>query len=135
MSVRKWLLTPRQSWRRHASAAPRTASADWTLTPFVGWNFGGSADVSGADGTTLTNKFEHKIDYGVSLTGMGGGSFGFELDFGYSPNFFETNTTNSNGFQFTNNSNVTTLMGNLIVGVPIGGHGARSVPTRSAASA
>ena len=25
-------------------AAPSKASADWLLTPFVGWNFGGSAD-------------------------------------------------------------------------------------------
>ena len=26
------------------AAAPATASADWVITPFVGWNFGGSAD-------------------------------------------------------------------------------------------
>ena len=39
------------------AAAPRTASAQWTITPFVGWNTGGSADVNGADGTTRTSKF------------------------------------------------------------------------------
>jgi opacity protein-like surface antigen len=109
-------------------AAPRTASADWTLTPFLGWNFGGSADVNNpAAGTNFNNSFEHKIDYGVSLAGMGAGIFGGEIDFGYSPNFFETSAA-TNGIQFTNDSNVTTLTGNLIVGAPLGGHGAQIRP-------
>ena len=34
-------------------AAPRTASADWTFTPFLGWNFGGSADVNDSRGSTV----------------------------------------------------------------------------------
>jgi len=105
------------------AAAPRPASADWVVTPFVGWNNGGSADVSGSDGTTRTSKFEHRINYGVSVAGMGKGIFGGEFDLGYSPNFFETANTNADGFTFTNDSNVLTMMGNLIVGAPIGGHG------------
>jgi opacity protein-like surface antigen len=105
------------------AAAPRSAAADWTITPFVGWNTGGSADVNGSDGTTRTSKFEHKIDYGVSIAGMGKGIFGAEFDLGYSPNFFETGNTNADGFNFTNDSNVLTLMGNLIVAAPVGGHG------------
>jgi opacity protein-like surface antigen len=56
---------------------------------------------------------------------MGKGALGFELDFGYSPNFFESDTSGS-GFQFTNDSNVTTLTGNIIVAAPIRGQG-RSV--------
>jgi hypothetical protein len=126
MSVRKWLLSAAVV-TAGCVALPRTASADWTVTPFVGWNAGGSADVSGANGTTTTSKFDHKVDYGVSLTGMGGGVFGGEIDFGYSPNFF-ANTSNSNSVQFASTSNVTTLMGNLIVGVPVGGHGAQIRP-------
>jgi opacity protein-like surface antigen len=90
------------------------------LTPFVGWNFGSSADVTGSGGPGFKDKFEKKIDYGASLTGMGAGALGFEVDFGYSPNFFETSTTGS-GFQFTSKSNVTTLMGNLVVGAHSGG--------------
>jgi opacity protein-like surface antigen len=101
------------------AATPRTASADWTLTPFVGWNFGSSADVSGSGGPGFKDKFEKKIDYGASLLGMGSGSLGFEIDFGYSPNFFETSTTSS-GFQFASSSNVTTLMGSLVVGAHSG---------------
>lgn len=110
-------------------SAPRTASADWVLTPFIGWNFGGSADVNDPiAGTSFSNKFEHKLDYGLSLAGMGGGALGFELDFGYSPNFFETGTATDNTFLFTNDSNVTTLTGNLIVGAPAGGRGSSIRP-------
>src|SRR3954471_11190661 len=123
MALRKWMLTG-MTIAAVSIVAPRPASADWTITPFVGWNTGGSADVNGSDGTTRSQKFEHKIDYGVSVTGMGAGVIGAEIDFGYSPNFFETGT-NADGFAFTNDSNVTTLTGNLIVGVPVGGHGAQ----------
>jgi opacity protein-like surface antigen len=98
-----------------SAAAPRTASADWTLTPFVGWNFGGSADVNGTSGSKFSSKFEKKLDYGASLTSMGAGPLGFEVDFGYSPNFFETSASTT-GFRFTNKSNVTTLVGNVVVG-------------------
>ena len=122
MLVSKRLLTAVIATAAFA-AAPRPASADWTITPFVGWNTGGSADVSGSDGTTRTSKFEHKIDYGVSVAGMGNDVFGAEFDLGYSPNFFETGTSNGDGFDFTNDSNVLTATGNLIVGIPVGGHG------------
>ena len=121
MSVRKWVLSAALV-PALAVAAPRSASADWVITPFVGWNAGGSADVNGSNGTTTSSKFEHKLDYGLSLAQMGKGAIGWEVDFGYSPNFFETGTNNT-GFQFTNDSNVTTLTGNVIVGIPIGGHG------------
>lgn len=126
MSVRKWLLTAGLVTVASV-AAPRTASADWVLTPFVGWNFNGSADVNGNGGSSFSNKFEKKIDYGVSLAAMGGGAVGFEVDFGYSPNFFESGTASNNAFQFTNDSNVTTLTGNAIVGIPIGGKRGGSV--------
>jgi opacity protein-like surface antigen len=114
MGVRKCLVIAAVSavlW----GANPRPAAADWTLTPFVGWNFGGSANVNGS-GSTFSNKFEKKLDYGVSLTGMGAGSVGFELDLGYSPNFFESSPAATNAFRFTNTSNVTTLTGNLVIG-------------------
>jgi opacity protein-like surface antigen len=117
MSARKWLVSA--SILAVVLAAPRPASADWTLTPFVGWNFSGAADVLGV-GDNLGNKFEQKIDYGLSLTGMGAGAVGFELDFGYSPNFFESGTEGE-GFDFTDDSNVVTLMTNAIIAIPIGG--------------
>jgi len=125
MSLRKCLVTVGVVLAASA-VSPRTASADWVLTPFVGWNFGGSADVNGFGGVSTVNKFEHKVDYGASLGWMGKGIFGAEADFGYSPNFF-ANTANPN-FQVTSGSNVTTFTGNLIVGVPAGGHGASVRP-------
>ena len=125
MSVRKWLVT--SGLIAVASVvSPRAASADWVLTPFVGWNFNGSADVNGAGGESVNNKFEHKIDYGASLAAMGAGAVGFEVDFGYSPNFFQTNT-GADGFDLASNSNVTTLTANAIVGIPIGGQRGGSV--------
>ncbi len=109
--------------------APATASADWVITPFVGWNFGGAADVNSAlAGSAFSNQFEHKIDYGVSVAQMGAGIIGWEADFGYSPNFFETGTATNNAFDFTNDSNVTTLTGNVIIGAPLGGHGSSIRP-------
>lgn len=128
MSVRKFIVTAAVC-AVALVAAPKTASADWTLTPFIGSNFGGSADVNDATaGVSFSNKFEHKLDYGVSLAGMGAGAIGFEVDFGYSPNFFETGTASNNATRFTNDSNVLTLTGNLIVGAPIGGHGGQVRP-------
>ena len=126
MCVRKWFVTA-AIFTVALAAAPRTASADWTITPFVGLNFGGSADLSGTGGSSVSNKFEKKIDYGVSLAAMGKGAFGFELDFGYSPNFFESGTAGNNQFSFANDSNVTTLTGNAILGIPIGGQRGGSV--------
>lgn len=125
MSVRKLLLTAGLI-AIASMVSPRPASADWVLTPFVGWNFNGSADVNGTGGQSFGNKFEHKIDYGVSLAGMGAGAVGFEVDFGYSPNFFETNA-GASGFDLASNSNVTTLTANAILGIPVGGQRGGSV--------
>jgi hypothetical protein len=119
MCVRQWSTTAALV-ALMAAIAPRSASADWVFTPFLGVNFGGSADVSGNGGVSTVNKFEHKIDYGASLAVMGKGIVGAEVDFGYSPNFFAN--TAAPDFQLTNGSNVTTFMGNLIVGAPAGGN-------------
>ena len=108
--------------RCSAAAAPRSASADWLVTPFVGWNFGGSADVNGAVArASRTVRAQGRLR---RLRGRHGRRHRrFEADFGYSPNFFETRRRDNNGFEFTNDSNVDTLTGNVIVGAPIGGHG------------
>jgi opacity protein-like surface antigen len=91
-------------------ALPAQARADWFLTPYIGANTGGSA---GDVGTNDAN-----LNVGGSLGYMGAGILGFEIDFGYSPNFFADNVGNFY------DGNVTSLMTNLIIGVPIGGQGA-----------
>ena len=81
--------------------APTRAHADGLFTPWLGVNFANDP----ADGRT---------SFGITATGMGGGIIGGEFDFGYSPNFFgDENIFGSN--------NVLTAVGNLVVGIPLGG--------------
>lgn len=98
-------------------ATPARASADWLFTPFVGGVFGGKANFG--DFNNFDDEFERRVTFGGSLGWMGNGIIGAEVDFGYTPNFFQ-NTQGSGDFAF-GDSNVTTLMGNLILGAPIGG--------------
>lgn len=84
---------------------PSTASADGVFTPFIGVSFGG--DHFGQDQT------ERVTTYGISLAGMAGGIFGFELDFAQTAEA-KTDTV------FSLNSRSTTVMGNIIVGIPLG---------------
>lgn len=100
--MKKWLIAAGLA----LSLVPGTASADWLFTPNIGGGFGGSA--SGR---------EH-LTWGASFGWMGAGVLGWEADLGYSPEFFEGD---DNDIDFIDSSNVTTFMGNVLVGVPIGG--------------
>lgn len=100
------------------AVSPTRASADWLFTPFIGATFGGNADVGGT-GDNFKNEFERRLSYGATLGWMGAGIIGFEADFGYSPNFFRADENRDN-FNFVGDGNVTTLMGNLVVGAPLG---------------
>jgi len=97
--------------------APATASAQsWFFSPFVGGNFGGSADFG--DFSDGDDEVERRMDFGATL-GWNPNVVGFEIDFGYSPNFFE-DTAGDRNFGF-GDSNVTTLMGNLLLSASGGG--------------
>jgi opacity protein-like surface antigen len=54
------------------------------------------------------------MTYGFNIGGMSGGVVGAEFDFGYTPNFFGSDS----GVQ---KSGVMTIMGSLIAGIPVGG--------------
>jgi opacity protein-like surface antigen len=84
-----------------AVLAPMQARADGFVIPWVGSAFG-------------SNIQNGQAAVGVSAGAMGAGIIGGEADFGWSPSFF------GNKSDFGNNT-VLNLMGNLIVGVPIGG--------------
>jgi opacity protein-like surface antigen len=114
MSLRKLLLAASLIGLVSA-VAPSRASADWLFTPFLGETFGGSADVAGK-GADFKSDFQHKLNYGASLAFIGNGAFGVEVDLGYSPNFFR----DDGGSAFAGDGNVTTLMGNLVIGAPHG---------------
>ncbi len=96
--------------------APATASAQsWFFSPFFGGNFGGSADFG--DFPDEDDEVERRMDFGASF-GWNPKVVGFEVDLGYSPNFFE-DTAGDRNFEF-GDSNVTTLMGNVLVSTPPG---------------
>jgi len=118
MSLRKVIIAATIAIAASA-ATPKTASADWLLTPFIGSSAGGSADLFSTEGS-FKNDFEQKLNYGASLAWMGAGIFGVEFDFGYSPNFFGVSNPDST-INLIGDGNVTTAMGNLIVGAPLGG--------------
>jgi opacity protein-like surface antigen len=98
-------------------ASPSRASADWLFTPFVGGNFGGNANFGNFN--TVDDEVERRVNMGASIGWMGKGIAGFEVDFGFAPNFFQ-DTNGDADFAF-GDSNVTTLMANLVVGAPFGG--------------
>jgi hypothetical protein len=77
---------------------PALVSADIALTPFVGSTFGGGAKDD-------FGKSSHLV-YGATLTSLGHGPLGFEIDGQYSPHFFGGDP----------NSNVTSLMAEILVG-------------------
>ena len=83
-----------------------SASAQGFIAPFIGYNFGGDAGCP-----ELFDCEDKHTDFGVAL-GVMGGFFGFELDFGYTPDFFGESSEQS--------SNVLTLMGNFLIGPKIG---------------
>lgn len=86
-------------------SAPALARAEGYVSPWVSANAGSNFD-------------NGRAGFGVNAGGMGAGIIGAELDFGWSPSFFGTKN------DFGNNS-VIDLMGDVIVGVPVGGtHGA-----------
>ena len=98
---------------------PTSASADWLFTPYVGGLFGGSANFSDFDDTD--DEIEKRSTFGASIGFMGAGIIGAEADFGFSPNFFQ-DTVGPGNFKF-GDSNLFTAMGNVIIGVPVGGQG------------
>ena len=91
--------------------SPATARADWLFTPNIGAGFGMNSGDAAGGGEHLT--------YGVSLGWMGAGIIGWEADLAYTPEFFEGDDDDLDAFD--GDSNVTSIMGNVLVGIPIGG--------------
>lgn len=95
------------------SPAPAFAQ-NWFITPFIGSNFGGNASINDLN-NDFEDELERRVDFGVTL-GWNPNVVGFEIDFGWSPNFFE-DTAGDRNFEF-GDSNVTTLMANVLVSAP-----------------
>jgi opacity protein-like surface antigen len=96
--------------------APASAQAQsWFFSPFIGGNFGGSADFG--EFPDEDDAVERRLDFGATL-GWNPNVVGWEIDLGWSPNFFE-DTAGDRNFEF-GDSNVTTIMGNLLLSAPPG---------------
>jgi len=81
------------------AAVPHAAQAQTFITPFAGATFGADAPAT-------------KFSSGVAVTFMGKAA-GFEAELGYTPDFFDKN----NSVVLIGSNNVTSFMGNLLVGV------------------
>lgn len=106
-----------------AGAIPGKASADWLLTPYIGGNWSNQVRFTDDLGD-FTEEFESRLNYGLSLAWMGAGLAGFEIDASYSPNFFERMVGSD---ERLGDSNVATVMANVVLGAPIGGQGGRGL--------
>jgi opacity protein-like surface antigen len=80
------------------AAAP--ARADVLLTPFLGVTFGGDTP-------------SQQVNYGLSAAFLGAGIFGVEFDASFTPNFFDSDDGTP-----LDDSNVATVMGNLMLAAP-----------------
>jgi hypothetical protein len=84
------------------------ASTEWQIRPFAGVTFGG--------GTTLQD-LENAAGHPRVVAGIGGALLGdvigIEADFGHVPGFFEHGDRH-----LVSRSGVTTLTGNVVIGVP-----------------
>ena len=85
------------------AAAPASAQTGGLVSPFLGV-------------VTDTPADENRTIYGASV-GFTGNVVGFEVDFGYAPNFFEFEDDFG---EFGSEGSVTTVMGNVLVGAPLG---------------
>lgn len=102
-----------------AALAASPARADWLLTPYIGGVFGGASNQFTFD--DADDEFEQRMNLGVSFGYYTGGILGFEVDYGVAPNFFQF-TGGTNDFDLLDlDSSVQTLMGNVVLALPVGG--------------
>jgi opacity protein-like surface antigen len=89
------------------TAAP--ARADWLITPYLGTAFGGDTS-------------SQHVTYGASAAWMSHGIVGVEFDGSIAPDLLDEDDGVVLGIA---DSNVTTLMGSLVIGAPLGEPGVR----------
>src|SRR5216117_51450 len=82
---------------------PAAAEADWLFTPSLGRTFGGDTFGQG------------HLTYGAAIAWVDEESFGWEAEFTYSPHFFDNDS-----FANERSGSVVALMGNALIGAPIG---------------
>ena len=95
------------------------ARADWLLTPYLGGVFGGAANSFVLN--DLDDEFEQRLTLGGSLVYFVNGIVGVEVDYSVAPNFFQFTGGTGNFDLLDLDSSVQTLMGNVVLAIPVGG--------------
>jgi outer membrane protein with beta-barrel domain len=92
---------------------PRAAGAEWQFTPFVGLTFKGNTSI--VDETVDGNRASSKVhrNFGGSVSFLGGGIFGVETIFNWTPGFFQ-----QGDLDLIEESRAITWMGNVVVTTP-----------------
>jgi Outer membrane protein beta-barrel domain len=91
---------------------PTAASAQPVLIqPFAGISFGGQTNIIDLDKATKLRK----VTWGGTVSVIGRGVFGVEGDFAVIPGFFERDTAD----KLVTDSSVVTLMGNVVLALPL----------------
>lgn len=95
-------------------AAPLTAhAADYLITPFVGKTFAASHTLqTSAQLPVIASVDEQTWTVGASAAWLSTNVLGAEVEFGYAPRFFKSDTTRPG-------SNVVSLTGNVLLAVPL----------------
>jgi hypothetical protein len=99
---------------------PMSAGADWYITPYAAYKFGGSTtliDLEGVAGSSPNAKAERKVTWGGSVTWLGPGVLGLEADLALTPGFFQADPPP--GTLLVTSSRVTTLLVNAVVAAPL----------------
>ena len=96
-------------------AVPRTASAEWQITPLIGFTFKGDTtlpDLGTVDFEGASSK--RHWNFGGAVTLIGEGPIGVEGLFIYTPGFFQTNDDPG----LVLHSRAIALMGNVVLATP-----------------
>ena len=100
--------------RRRSSLCRRAASFVWVVLLLAPGAAGADGLFTGFGGVTFGNDTTEKVGtFGLSIAGMAGGVFGFELDVSRTGKA-ETDTV------FVTGSQTTTATGNVLIGIPLG---------------
>jgi hypothetical protein len=93
--------------------APRPASADWLITPFIGTAFAGETTLQ----VLAPSDADKKLTFGISGAWLSDGFLGIEAGASHVPGFFSG--PDPVGLLETKGSRVTTIDGSLIVAAPL----------------
>jgi hypothetical protein len=93
--------------------APAQAAADWYIAPFIGVVFGGETTIVDLEQAAKRGN----LTFGGTVTYLGSGIFGIEVDFAMAPGYFQRDLSPAD--PLIGSSRVTMLMGNVIVTAPL----------------